>query len=78
MRTVRDLATMFVIALFGCGLRRVGVPISLMAVFTGIVDGITAFEHSRRVLRRCSVECLCRGVMETMRKGDPSTTVLID
>ena len=57
---------------------RMRIPISLMTVFTGVVDGVTAFEHSCWVLRLCRLECLGRGIMQAMSQCDPSLTVLID
>jgi hypothetical protein len=54
------------------------IPIFLMTVFAGAVDRIPALQHSRWVFRVNRIERLCRGVVQTMSKGDPSLAVLID
>ena len=72
------LATISLKPLFGWRLRRVRIPISFMTVFTGVVDGITAFQHLRGVLGVCGVKRLGRCVMQTVSKGDPRLAVLID
>jgi hypothetical protein len=74
----RDLKTISSSPLFRWGLRRVRIPVLLMTVFTGVVDGVTAFQHFRRILGVGRVERFGRSVMQTMSERDPGLAVLID
>jgi hypothetical protein len=56
----------------------VRIPICLVAVFAGVVDLLAALEDFRRIFRVCRIDSLRRGVMQTMRKGNPRLPVLID
>jgi len=64
--------------LFAVGVGRLRIPVFLVTVFAGAVGLLSALQHFRGVFSVYRIERQRCGVMQTMRKRDPSMAVLID